>query len=337
MAKLTINELAKMAGVSPTAVSFVLNNKPGVSDNTRKKIHDIIEKIGYTPNINSRCLVLQKSLNIALIYSESSSPFDDLFYFEVARGALDHCNKKGYTMVLDKITTSADGHLSLPGVVTNRNTDGIILFQDVDCNVLKEIEKYGAPVVVVDSYAEQTLYTSIGISAPSIVKTALEYLISCGHKKIGMISMDFIPNFKEQVCNTFQDILAQHNLPYRPEWVKTTANCEEAAMRCAEEIWSYADHPTVLFCTSDIYALGAISYFKSRGISVPEDVSVIGADNIIACKYTDPALTTVDYDKVLLGSVSCEMLIRCIDGAQVESIRLDPIGVKERNSVKKIR
>ncbi len=335
MSKMTIKELAEMAGVSPTAVSFVLNGKPGVSENTRKKVNEIIEKVGYTANINSRCLALKKSFNIALIYSESSSPFDDLFYFEVARGALERCNERGYNIVLNKIKMS-NGDVQLPDLITCQNTDGIIVFQDVDPEILKKIESYGAPAVVVDSYADESLYTSIGIDAHEIVEVALEHLISKGHKEIGLIVTGFIPDFKNRVCATFDSILKRHGLKYHDEWIKDSARDEESAMVCAEKIWKLSERPTAIFCTSDVYALGAIRYFKENGIKIPDDVSVIGADNIIACKYLEPSLTTVDYDKALLGSMACEMLISRIEGKEVESVRLAPLGIKDRRSVKEI-
>lgn len=335
MSKITIKELARMAGVSPTAVSFVLNGKTGISDGTRRKVLDIIEQVGYTANISSRCLALRKSFNIALLYSESSSPFDDLFYFEVARGALECCNEKGYNIVLNKIKLE-NGKTVLPNVITCRNADGIMVFQDVGQAVLAEIESFGAPAVVVDSYAEKGLYTSIGISAGAIVASALEYLIRKGHRDIGLIATGFLPDFRDQVYSAFRKLLSESGLAVHSEWMKDSARDEESAMKCAKEIMDLKERPTAIFCTSDIYALGVMRYFKESGIRVPEDISVIGADNIIACKYIEPSLTTVDYDKALLGSMACDMLLRRINGEQVDSMRMNPVGIKERHSVKQM-
>lgn len=332
MSKITIKELARMAGVSPTAVSFVLNGKPGVSEGTRKKVLDIIDQVGYTANISSRCLALKKSFNIALLYSESSSPFDDLFYFEVARGALERCNELGYNIVLNKIRYE-NGKAVLPGVITLHNADGVMIFQDVPEDVFRQIESYGAPAVVVDSYADTDRYTSIGISVQSIVGTALDYLISKGHRGIGLIATGFIPDFRRQVTETFFEKLASAGLECRTEWVMTSAHDEDSAALCARQILNTPTRPDAIFCTSDIYAIGALRELSESGISVPDDISVIGADNIIACRYLSPSLTTVDYDKALLGSMACEMLIRRISGESVESVRINALDVKERGSV----
>lgn len=334
MSKITIKELACMAGVSPTAVSFVLNGRPGVSESTRKKVLDIISEVGYTANISSRCLALKKSFNIALLYSESSSPFDDLFYFEVARGALECCNARGYNIVLNKIRYE-NGRAVLPEVITRRNADGVMVFQDVSGEVFRQIESYGAPAVVVDSYADPGRYASIGISVPSIVGTALDYLIAGRHRKIGLITTDFIPDLKRQVTEAFPAKLTASGLEYHPEWVMTDARDEDSAAVCAAKILEAPDRPDAIFCTGDIYAIGALRALEKRGVSVPDDISVIGADNIIACRYVRPSLTTVDYDKALLGSMACEMLIRRISGEEVESVRMNTLGICERESAKK--
>ena len=333
MSKITIKELAHMAGVSPTAVSFVLNGKPGVSESTRLKVLDIINKVGYTANISSRCLALKKSFNIALLYSESSSPFDDLFYFEVARGALECCNQRGYNIVLNKIRYE-NGDAVLPGVITCRNADGVMVFQDIPEEVFRQIESYGAPAVVVDSYADPERYTSIGISVSSIVDTALDYLISTGHRRIGLIATGFIQDFRRQITDAFSEKLSAAGLECRSEWVMTDARDEESAAVCTGKMLQTEDRPDAIFCTSDIYAIGALRELEKRGVSVPGDISVIGADNIIACRYVRPALTTVDYDKALLGSMACEMLIRRISGEPVESIRLNTLGIRERGSAR---
>ncbi len=338
MGKVTIKELAEMAGVSTASVSFVLNGKPGVSDETRKKIMEIIEKVGYTSNFHSRCLVLKKSFNIALLYSESSSPFVDLFYYEVARGALEQCNKNGYNIVLNTIQTKKqdDGSFTLPDIITSKNADGVLIFQDADPEIVKAIEDNSIPVVVVDSYDSAAVYTSIGISARGIVFSALEYLISAGHRDIGIVATGYIPDLKKQIGNAVDEFYKAHGLSLKYEWYMDNASNGEDEISYIENVMNQSQKPTAIFCTSDIYALAIMEYLKKRGIQVPEDISIIGADNIIASKYTCPSLTTVDYDKVNLGKRACDLLFDRINGQRADSVRLEPSGIAVRDSVKKI-
>lgn len=335
MSKLTIKELAEMAGVSPTAVSFVLNGRPGVSEKTRTRVLEIIDKVGYTANFSSRCLAFQKSFNIALLYSESSSPFDDLFYFDVARGALERCNEKGYNLVLNKIQYCKN-QLSLPNIITCHNADGALVFQDTDPEVIREIESNGIPVIVVDSYVSEDSYASIGINADTVTECALKYLIQNGHRDIGLIAIGYLPDFRDQVYATFQRVLQENGLIFHPEWAVDQAIDEESALVCTQQIMEQAQKPSAIFCTSDVYAIGALRYLKENGFSVPHDVSVIGADNIMAGRYISPSLTTVDYNKVQLGKDSFDMLLKRIEGDTVASIRMGIQGIQERESVRNL-
>ena len=123
MKKLTVKEIAKMAGVSVTAVSFVLNDKPGVSAETRKKVQKIIQETGFRPNLNSKKLLLNKSFNISLMINSFSSPFEDLFYFEITRGILNRSRKYNYNIVMSKPVMAQS---ELPDIVYSGDTDGMI-------------------------------------------------------------------------------------------------------------------------------------------------------------------------------------------------------------------
>ncbi len=188
--------------------------------------------------------------------------------------------------------------------------------------------------MVVDSYRDDDAYTRIGISAHAIVVAALEYLIACGHRDIGIVATGFIPDLKQQVRAAVTEILERHAIPLWEQWYRDMACNEETAVLCAQEMMSASEQPTAIFCTSDIYALGVMGYLKKQGTRVPDDLSIIGADNIVTGKYTEPALTTVDYDKRMLGKKACDMLISRINGQRIENLRLQSLDVTVRNSVK---
>ena len=116
-----------MAGVSVSTVSFVLNNKEGVSEKTRKKVKEIIRKTQFTPNLNSKRLIMKKSFNICLLINSTSSPFEDLFYFEITRGILEKSREYGYNIVISEIFESQEN--KLPDIVYSNDTDGIIFLR----------------------------------------------------------------------------------------------------------------------------------------------------------------------------------------------------------------
>lgn len=333
--KMTIHELAQLAGVSPTAVSFVLNDRPGVSDETRRRIQAIIDQTNFKADRNSKRLAMHKSFNICLAYLDTSNPFTDLFYFEVAKGMVDSSNEFGYNIVLNKIGKRGE-ELALPEIITTRDADGVIIFQDVNKQVVQAIESYSIPCIVLDSYSNQEGILRIGNDACAFTREAVEYLFRRGHSRIGVICSSFIPDYWEQVYNGFVSTMLERKLFINPAWVQNTAEDEETAYRCMERILQYEPLPTAVVCVSDIYAISAMRCIKDHGLSIPGDISVIGVDNIMPSRFCDPALTTVNLSKNEMGSRALEMLVRRINGEQVDSIRLKSCGIVERVSVRSL-
>ena len=331
--KLTIRELAQLAGVSPTAVSFVLNDRPGVSDETRRRIQAIIEQTNFKADRNSKRLSMHKSFNICLAYLDTSNPFDDLFYFEVAKGMVDSSDEYGYNLVLNTIAKTGEG-LALPEIITTKDADGVIIFQDVDQQLVHAIESYSIPCIVLDSYANQEGVLRIGTDACAFSREAVEYLISKGHTRIAIICSSYISDYWRQVYDGFVSAMLDQKLMINPAWIQNTAADEASAYQCMEQILKHDPLPTAVFCVGDIYAISAMRCIKDHGMSIPGDISVMGADNIIPSRFCEPALTTVNLSKHDMGRRALEMLVRRINGEEVESISLSSCGIVERASVR---
>ena len=332
VAKITIKELAKLAGVSQTAVSFILNGKPGVSEQTRRKVLEIIEQTNYKADRNSQRLALQKSFNICLAYLETSSPFDDLFYFEVAKGMLSKNNEFGYNIVLCKIEVENNNY-RLPDVITSRDTDGVIIFQDINPQILFDIESYGIPCVVVDSHMDVGQISSVSHDAEKYTYEGVKYLLEQQHTQIGIISSSYIPDFWVQCFSGFTKAMSERGLLINPAWVQSTATNEDSSYQCMERILGAGSMPTGVFCGGDIFAIGAIRCLRDHGMRVPADVSIMGVDNIILGRYIDPPLTTIDLNKIEMGEIAIDLLIRKIEGAPCQSVVLNTAGVIRRGSV----
>lgn len=332
MAKFTIKELAKLAGVSQTAVSFILNGKPGVSEQTRRKVLEIIEQTNYKADRNSQRLALKKSFNICLAYLETSSPFDDLFYFEVAKGMLSKNSEFGYNIVLCKIEIENNNY-KLPDVITSRDTDGVIIFQDINPQIMFDIESYGIPCVVVDSHIDVGQISSVSHDAEKYSYEGVKYLLEWGHSRIGIISSSYIPNFWLQCFSGYSRALFERNLMINPAWVQSTAVNEDSAYLCMERIIGSGALPTAVFCGGDVFAIGAIRCLKDHGIRVPEEVSIIGVDNIILGRYIDPPLTTIALNQIQMGELAIGLLIQRIEGKPCESVLLNTAGIITRGSV----
>ena len=332
MKKMTIREIAQMANVSQTAVSFVLNNKPGVSDETRKRVLEIIEKTNFQSDRNSKRLALNKSFNICLAYFDTFSPFNDLFYVEVAKAMIDCVGSYGYNIIMSKFEHK-NGKLIMPEAITAKDADGVVIIQDVEPQILKEITDIGLPYIIVDSYSNNHAIFSIGIDAHDYTRKAVKYLAEKGHTKIAVIGSSFIPAFWQQVNDSYQQTMQELGLSWEPYWLENTANDENSAYCCMERILQGENKPTAVFCVGDIYAIGAIRCIKNAGLRVPEDISVMGVDNIILGKYLEPALTTIDIHTEEMGRQGLDALMKKINGETCGSLRMSNSVIVERESV----
>lgn len=196
-------DIAHKSGVSVTAVSFVLNNKPGVSESTRNKVQKIITETEFRPNLNSKKLVLNKSFNICIMMNNFSSPFEDLFYFEITHGILNKSMKCGYNVIICKPIMKQS---ELPDLIYSSEADGIIFMQDISPVLIQKATKCGVPFVVVDSHYTRPNITSINPDYRKATYDATTYLAKHGHTSIALISSNVVDDFRNQtmLCEKFK-------------------------------------------------------------------------------------------------------------------------------------
>ena len=335
MSKITIKEIAEMSKVSPTAVSFVLNNRKGVSEKTRKRVLRVIDSVNFIPNKSSRRLSFKKSFNICLVMNPKSSPFTDFFYFDVTRGIMEESTHYEYNLVLSHLKY-ADNIAQVPDCVNNQDADGIIFLQDTSLDVLSKAESLGVPFVLVDAQMGLDKYTTINPDSERSAYVAVEYLIKMGHRNIGFIGSSYLPRYYIQTFAGFKKALLDYKLPANPKWFFSKAYDEQSACKGMEKIMKAQSLPTAVFCAGDLYAVSAIRCVQQKGFAVPKDISFIGMDDIILSSHITPQLTTIGYNTSDMGKMAVNLLIRKINGETVESYIVPSEHIIERDSVAKL-
>jgi DNA-binding LacI/PurR family transcriptional regulator len=342
MSKITIKEIAKLAKVSPTAVSFVLNNRKGVSPVTRKRVLKIINSTNFIPNRSSRRLSLKKSFNICLVMNPKSSPFTDLFYFDITRGIVEESSNYDYSLILcqlntGKITGTIDEDLLIPNSVRNQDTDGIIFLQDTPEGILTRVEELGVPFVLVDAQNNKNhRYITVNPDSERSAYVATEYLIKKGHRDIGFIGSSYLKRYYLQTSNGFKQALRDYDLSTRPSWIFSDAQDELSAGCGMERILKSRKIPSAIFCTGDRFAIGGIKCAQQKGYPVPEKISFIGMDDIILSSHITPPLTTIGFNTVDMGKMAVKLLIKKINGEEVSSYTVPSENIIERASVRSL-
>ena len=335
MGKITIRDIARMAGVSPAAVSFVINDRPGVSAETRLKVRKIIEKTGFSPNMNSRRLVYKRSFNIALVMHNARTPLEDLFYVGITRGLLRQSKDYGYNIVFTEIDV-VNNEVLMPQIVRHHDTDGVIFLQAPNPAILSAMDKLDIPYVVVDAHERNVPYTCVYVDYELAAYISAGYLVDNGHRQIAFIGKGSVPHFYLQTFKGFCRALNKHGVSIPPEWIQVTALDEATAYSCMENILQGTNLPTAVFCAVDSFAIGAIKCAQDKGFNVPGDISFTGLDNIFLSEYFKPGLTTVSIDKEQLGAIAMDLIVKKIEGESVESANVPSDNLIIRESVRDI-
>jgi len=332
----TIQDVAKKAGVSVATVSRVINNSPSVTEATYKKVMQAIEELDYKPNLLGRNLRRTETRMILVLLPTISNPF----YSKIVKGIEKVARENGYNILLCNTDSKIDIERDYLKLLKNRLSEGAIFMAPViERDELSELSrKY--PIVQCCEYKEEAHVSYVTIDNFSAAYKAVQYLIGLGHKRIGMISCknNYISTIQRK--EGYKKALEDGGLVFSEDLIKFGNYGFKSGIRAAKQFLSKKDNvPTAVFTISDSMAIGAIRCFKENGLKVPEDISVIGFDDITYASMYDPMLTTVSQPQVELGCEAMELLLAQIRGDinEPKSIFLDyELIIRESTGVCKI-
>ncbi|OQP07734.1 LacI family transcriptional regulator [Geobacillus sp. 46C-IIa] len=333
----TIKDIAKAAGVSITTVSRALNGYSDVNENTRQKIIDIAKQLNYSPNTLARGLVMNKSKTIGLLVSGlTRDSAKDNFTFEVLAGVNEYVSEVDYDMVLFSTTSTKQREKTYTQLCRERRVDGAIL-QGIrtDDPYLHEVVESNIPCVLIDIPIESKTVGYVTTDNVLGAKKAVRHLIELGHKRIAMINGYEYAFVSEQRLKGFKEALLEAGLPVREYWIANGAFREEIAEQEALRLLQHYPEITAFFCASDLMALGVIKAAKRLGKQVPDDVAVIGYDDIILASYSAPSLSTIAQDKFAMGYEAAMLLIAMLEGKADSHVKILQTELKVRESTVK--
>jgi len=336
----TIEDIAREAGVSATTVSNVIHGRTNkVSATTVELINDIIRDRGYVPNLSARAMKTRSSKVVALINhleSKYQEKFmSDPFFMDLTGSVEKALRERGYFLMIRAISESED----LLAFMRNWNVEGVFmpgLFEDEP--FYKTLRDLNLPVVLTDSYlSEFGNMCNVGLQDFEGARLATEYLIQNGHRRIVFAGPNVRPGgVVEQRLLGYMRALEDNGIAYDESLVY---ECEFATGKMIElggELAKRADI-TALFATADLLAAGIMSGLQQAGRMVPDDISIVGFDDINWARMTMPMLTTVHQDAVQKGRMAAECMIQLLEGGRPEAQnQILPVQLIERNSVKKI-
>lgn len=315
--KITIRDIAKNANVSEAAVSLALNNKPGVSEETRQYILDIARKMGYQRPISKKNGE-SRLIRFLLCYNNdivNSHYYDSPFFMALIKNIEKACNLQGYALLIST-TELSNLEASIHEYEINHPSLGLILLgTNVDAQDVLTVQKYQPNLVVLDNYFDTIQVDCVCANIYMAGYQAAKHILKKGFKRIGYVQATQRPYNLEQSKKGFFDTLHDNGVDVPEKYIYSITNSTEEGYRDFKNLLAeYIDDlPEVLFCEDDYMALGVMRALSEEGISIPETVSVIGVDNIALASTAQPALTTIQVDTEAMSKVAVARIIEIIN------------------------
>ena len=330
----TMKDIAKLAGVSTSTVSHVINKTRFVSEEISERVNNAAKELNYyAPSALARSLKVNRTKTIGMLVTTSTNPF----FGEVVKGVERSCYQKGYSLIL--CNTEGDNERMRESINTllQKRVDGLILMcSSLEGERIDVFERYpDIPVVVMDW--GPMLFTSDKIQDNSLRGgyLAAKYLIDCGHKEVGCITGPLIKHQAQMRYEGYKRAMLEAELEFNANWiVESDFECE-GGYQALKKMVERGPLPSSIFVSNDMMAMGVINAANELGIQIPEQLSIIGYDDIHIAKFMSPSLTTIHQPKYRLGQAAVETLLRKLDEKSDEAqvVQLEPTLV-ERKSVK---
>jgi DNA-binding LacI/PurR family transcriptional regulator len=311
--KTSMQDIADHLGISKNAVSLALNQKAGVSDELRARVFEAAYRLNYRTEAKAN---KKKRSNLLVLLPEYIRN-DTIFYYEVYWSIEKRAKENGYTAVMCSVTQEMEEQLLLPELYHEIVFHGILLVGVLSHSYVRSIYELGIPLVTVDHYYDSLQLDAVVTANVEEAYKIVTYLIDKGHRQIGFIgAIEMTKSFKERWTG-YHNAMSDAGLAVDPSQCLTSASPLDVLNTNPTELSAHLDAmsamPTAWFCANDRIAIAFIQMLSSKGYKVPEDVSVVGFDDIEAARMIAPRLTTIQVQREQLGYEAVDFLIRKID------------------------
>jgi LacI family transcriptional regulator len=337
MPRTTIKDIAKECDVSLSTVSLVLNGNPRISAATREKVMAAVDRHGYQPNAFARSLASRSSRAFSVVVPHLNHVFADVYFGEIVSGIYEYATSQGYKVLLDM----ADQHFvkthEYVNLLKSRRVDGMLFIgSSIHDDYLFDLDPETYPLILVNHYFPDQKINYIAADYVSSAQLAAKHLTGLGHRAIGLLAGTNTHTAQDFQKHFIADCQAmgckEQDLPWADGWFT-----EQGGYEGAEWLLTRFPHLTALMAGNDKMAIGAIRYLTKKRLRVPEDVSVMGMDDIRTAEFVSPSLTTIRHDLYRIGQEAVKGLTSLFRH-EIESCRqVLPVSLVERDSTGPVR
>ncbi|MBN3883522.1 MULTISPECIES: LacI family DNA-binding transcriptional regulator [unclassified Nostoc] len=333
--RISIEDIARRAGVSHSTVSRALRDNALISPKVREEIKRLAEEMSYVPNAIAQSLQNKRTNTIGVVVTSISDPF----YAEVVEGIEKIAKPAGLSVLLSASHRDFEQEMAAIDTFHRRRVDGILIADSrISKQHTKQLTQIAVPTVLINSQTEDQseIFHSVAIDDRLGAKLATEHLISLGHTAIGYLGVGDRSRSNKQRLEGYQMALAEAGIPQNTDWVSISDEYDirTSDVNTGQNMLSklLAAEVTGIFCYNDMVAIGALLACQELGILVPRNLSIVGFDGIALGGYVTPALTTISQPMLEIGGYAMQMLLDLIEEKTVENRVLSPFLLKRGSS-----
>ena len=305
-----IKDVAKLAGVSPASVSLALSGKPYVAKEVKERINKAVSELGYRPNIVARSLREKKTTIIGLVLSDIANPF----FPEIARGVEEKAREHGFNVILCNTDGDPFQEKDSIEILLCRQIDGLIITSAHSTANLSDYRRENCPIVLVNRDPFPGRFDFVGIDNISSARMAVNHLIKLGHQRIANIRGEPASPASFGRYQGYKIALEEGGLSLQENYIKIGYLKYEGGYEAMISFLKEPYPPTAVFCTNDMMALGAIDACAQKGIKIPQDVAIVGFDDIWVASLKTVQLTSVRQPRYQMGVKAVDLIIERIMG-----------------------
>jgi len=310
--RVSIKDIARAANVSHSTVSRALSDSPLISTETKARIQLLARKMGYTPDAIARGLVTRQTRTVGVVVTTITDPW----VAEVVQGIEDSAHESGYSVILSSGASEPERELATVEMLRSKRVDALIVTSSrVGALYLKHLERIGVPVVLVNNHNQQSgRYTfSVSVDNQHGGYLATNHLIQRGHCRIAYISGPADHSDDADRLTGYRQALGENGLAFDPALVISGNGQLDGGERALHTLIDLTNPPAAVFCYNDMTAIGLLSAARREGLSVPDDLAVVGFDDILFARYVQPALTTIAQPQRDMGRQAMSMALALMD------------------------
>ncbi|MDF5706292.1 MAG: LacI family DNA-binding transcriptional regulator [Nostoc sp. S4] len=333
--KVSIEDIARRAGVSHSTVSRALRDNSLISPKVREEIKKIAREMNYVPNAIAQSLLSSRTNTIGVVVTSIADPF----YAEVVEGIEQVARTAGLSVLLTASHRDFQQEIAAIDNFHRRRVDGILVTDSrIDKNNTDQVGQIAVPTVLINSQTQEQPETFHTVTVDDFLggRLAVEHLIGLGHRAIGYLGVGDRSNSNQLRLEGYQMALKEANLSQNSDWVAISAedNIRISDVDTGKKLLSqlFTAGVTGIFCYNDMVAVGALLACQERGISIPQDLSLVGFDGIALSSYVTPPLTTVCQPMLEIGRSAMQILLDLLEEKSVENLVLSPFLIKRGSS-----